>query len=532
MLHWYDFETSSANHSTQVLQFASVTTDQDLNVLPNSTNNYLSIPRRDIIPSPIAFMIHMLDIDHLKEHGYEERDLDKKIQNQFMYSDGSQMCGFNTIKFDDNVFRHSLFRNCLPAYDHEWKNGNSRFDAFKLVQLVYALRPEILQFLKKDDGSDSLKLEALCKANGIVHERAHDALSDVYASIGLARLIKERNPRLYDHAQNLTGKGFNDSMALSGEALLHVNFGYKQSNRNSSVILPLVKDLSNKNKYLAVDLREDPYNLINMSSDEIRHYLFTKRVDLPDDAPRVPVSHFQINDMPLIIRATPGLMTQNLCDQNNFNLDDMQKHKEMILSSRDIKTRIQNAFKNDGKGKAPGHVFDTLYSGGFFSRPDEGFRAEVAIKTQKGIDESDMVSLASKRDDKTRMLEILVSMKSIESMSLIEKAVLYRQLNFSFNDIQSNMTFDSFNQCVSEIRISKDLSEEQEIVLEKLISHVEGLKHNFLELQNEMEEKRHQIDADISATGEAWLVNYMRSELPNGVMPEVPFKRQFDSPSP
>ncbi len=35
-------------------------------------------------------------------------------------------------------------------------------------------------------------------ANGLVHEAAHDALSDVRATIALARLIKSKQPRLWD----------------------------------------------------------------------------------------------------------------------------------------------------------------------------------------------------------------------------------------------------------------------------------------------------------------------------------------------
>jgi exodeoxyribonuclease-1 len=525
MMHWYDFETSSANHSTQALQFASVTTDEHLNVIEGSETNLLSIPRRDIIPAPIAFMIHMLDIDHLKEQGYQERDLISMIQKKFLYADNSQICGYNTMKFDDNVLRHSLFRNFLPSYDHEWRGGNSRFDAFKVTQFVYALRPELLVFPKKDDGSDSLKLEALSKANGIVHERAHDALSDVYATIALMRLVKERNQKLYDHMQSLTNKMSNEGLARSGELLFHVNFGYGQSNGNSSVILPLLNDSGNKNRFFHVDLREDPYNMLNMTSEEMRHYLFTKRAELPEDAPRVPAGSFQINDMPLLIRATKGLMTHELCDRNNIDMDKVNKHLEMIRGSRDLKTRLQTVFQH--QGKEPKHVFDTLYSGGFFSKPDEGFRAEVAVMSDADVNRLDAVEVANKRGDKMRNLELLVSMKSESEMSLIEKAVLYRQLNYSFNHSESNMTLEAFEKGVNDIRIEKDLSPEQEIVLQKLIAHVSDLKVNFLQLQQEVEAKRVEIDTAIADKKMPWLSNYMSSEFPNGVMPPIPFKQQL-----
>jgi exodeoxyribonuclease-1 len=523
MMHWYDFETSSANASTQALQFASVTTDANLNVIEHSETNLLSVPRRDIIPAPIAFMIHMLDIDHLKEQGLAERDLIAAIQRKFLYAENSQICGYNTMKFDDTVLRHSLYRNSMPAYDHEFRGNNSRFDAFKLVQFVYAMRPELLVFPKKDDGTenDSLKLEALSKANGIVHERAHDAVSDVYATIDLVRIIKERNPKIYDYVQTLTRKQNNESLARAGVPLFHVNFGYGQPNRNSSVILPLVKDSSDRNKYLHVDLREDPYNMLNMTSQEMREYLFTKRAELPVDAPRVPAGSFKINDMPLLVRATKSLMTEDLCQRNNIDPDLINKHMEMIQSSRDLKSRLVAAFTRSHD--APKHIFDTLYSG-FFTDADQGFRAEMAAKDQEGLDAEDSVDLAKGRNDAFRALELLVSMKSEKSMTLIEKAVLYRQLNFSFNDADSHMSFEKFEAEVKKIRIEKELTPEQEIVLQKLIRHVDGLKENFLSLQAEVEENRKQIDMDIEKKEIPWLAPYLSGLNPSGEMAKLPFK--------
>src|SRR5690606_35008473 len=114
--------------------------------------------------------------------------------------------GYNTIRFDDEVTRYLLWRNLRDPYAREWQNGCGRWDLLDVVRMVHALRPEGIQWPRKDDGSVSFKLEDLARANGILHESAHDALSDVRATIGLARLIKRLQPRLFDFALGLHKK--------------------------------------------------------------------------------------------------------------------------------------------------------------------------------------------------------------------------------------------------------------------------------------------------------------------------------------
>ncbi|MFK4132063.1 exodeoxyribonuclease I [Pseudomonas luteola] len=520
MKHWYDLETSDAFHSTQALQCAGLTTDDDLNIIKGSEFNLIAKPRLDVIPSPMAFMVHMLDIDHLKTEGLTERQLLKHMERIFLYSKNSQICGYNSMKFDDIVTRHSFFRNMMPPYNHEWKEGNTRYDAFKLVQFVHALRPDLLVFPKKEDGSDSLKLESLSKANGIIHERAHDAVSDVYATVDLVRMIKERSPRLYQYTQSLTNKANNEDLALFGGPLLHVHFAYGKENRNSSLIYPLARDQSNKNKFLHIDLRQDPYHMLNMSPEEIKHYLFTKRGELPDGAPVVPVGSFQINDMPLIVKPK-GILTPELASSNNLDLDQCMRHLEMIKNSRDLLSRIQQAFRYPEK--TPSHVFDTLYSGGFFSRKDEGARQILAAMPDEKLKVTDVIEFCQKTDDKLRMLELLTAMKSEAGgdLSPIEMAILHRQLKFNFFDSESNMSFDKFDRSVQEIRLSRDLSEEQEIVMQKLMSHVGGIQHRFLMLEEKVNSLAVEIDQEIDRLGHKWLKDYLVSDKPNGVMPPL-----------
>src|SRR5690625_6408066 len=72
-----------------------------------------------------------------------------------------------------------------------------------MVRMARALRPEGINWPDYEDGRPCFKLEALTAANNLSHESAHDALSDVYATIALARLIRERQPKLFEYAYRL-----------------------------------------------------------------------------------------------------------------------------------------------------------------------------------------------------------------------------------------------------------------------------------------------------------------------------------------
>ena len=107
--------------------------------------------------------------------------------------------GYNSIRFDDEVTRYGLYRNFYDPYAREWENNNSRWDIIDMVRLCYALRPEGIHWPRRDDGAVSFRLEDLTVANGLEHQSAHDALSDVYATIALAKLIKQKQPDMYQH---------------------------------------------------------------------------------------------------------------------------------------------------------------------------------------------------------------------------------------------------------------------------------------------------------------------------------------------
>ena len=119
-----------------------------------------------------------------------EHEFAAQIERAFAQP-GTIGVGYNTIRFDDEVTRFLFWRNLIDPYAREWQNDCGRWDLLDVVRLCYALRPEGIEWPKKEDGKPSFKLEDLARANGLLHEAAHDALSDVRATIALARLIRD-----------------------------------------------------------------------------------------------------------------------------------------------------------------------------------------------------------------------------------------------------------------------------------------------------------------------------------------------------
>src|SRR5690554_4892671 len=164
-------------------------------------------PAPDLLPKPEACLITGITPQYAEAHGLREAEFMAKIATEFAQA-GTCGVGYNSIRFDDEVTRYGLYRNFYDPYEREWKFDNSRWDIIDMVRMTRTLRPEGINWPDYDDGSPCFKLEKLTQANNLEHGAAHDALSDVYATIALARLIKERQPKLFDYAFKLRDKRF------------------------------------------------------------------------------------------------------------------------------------------------------------------------------------------------------------------------------------------------------------------------------------------------------------------------------------
>jgi exodeoxyribonuclease-1 len=211
--------------------------------------------------------------------------------------------GYNSIRFDDEFVRFGLYRNFHDAYEREWRNGNSRWDLLDVLRLAEALRPEGLEWPKREDGAPSFKLEHLAAANGVREGDAHEALSDVRALIGLARRFKAAQPKLWDYAFELRGK--RKVAALLDVAnmtpLLHISSRYPASRHCAALVAPIAVHPKIDSRVIVCGLDEDPAALLALSPEDIADRLYTPVADLPEGEQRIPLKEVHTNKCPILL---------------------------------------------------------------------------------------------------------------------------------------------------------------------------------------------------------------------------------------
>ncbi|RON09558.1 exodeoxyribonuclease I [Pseudomonas brassicacearum] len=297
-IFWYDYETTGITpRCDRPLQVAGIRTDFDLNEIDDPVNLYCQ-PSDDILPHPAACVITGITPGRLAEQGLSEADFMTRVHAQ-LAAPGTCGAGYNTLRFDDEMTRYSLYRNFFDPYAREWQGGNSRWDLIDVVRAAYALRPDGIVW-PEEDGRVTLKLERLTAANGIDHGQAHDALSDVRATIALARLIRDKQPKLYDWLFKLRSKQKVMDQIRLLQPMVHISGRFSAARSYVGVVLPLAWHPRNRNALIVCDLHLDPQGLLDLDAEALRQRLYTRREELAEGELPVPLKLIHINRCPVV----------------------------------------------------------------------------------------------------------------------------------------------------------------------------------------------------------------------------------------
>ncbi len=299
---FYDLETFGQDpRRTRIAQFAAIRTDTDLNEIETPTSFFVQ-PANDLLPSPYATLVTGITPQQALAEGVSEAEAFARI-NELMGRPGTCALGYNTLRFDDEFVRHGLFRNFFDPYEREWRNGNSRWDLLDMLRLMHALRPQGITWPQREDGATSFKLEHLAEANGVREGDAHEALSDVRATIGMARLFRNAQPRLWDYALRLRDKrfvgGLLDVTAL--QPVLHVSMRYPATRLCAAPVLPLAVHPHISNRVIVFDLDGDIDTLLELPAEVIAERLYLRASELPEGMARVPLKEVQANKVPALV---------------------------------------------------------------------------------------------------------------------------------------------------------------------------------------------------------------------------------------
>ncbi|SFC50056.1 Exodeoxyribonuclease I subunit C [Marinospirillum celere] len=368
---WHDYETFGADpRRDRPCQFAAIRTDAEFNEI-GEPQMFFSQPADDYLPHPQAVLITGITPQQAYREGLPETEFAQRIQ-ELMSVPNTCVLGYNSIRFDDEVSRHLFYRNFIDPYAREWQHGNSRWDLIDVVRATYALRPEGINWPLKEDGSPSFRLEDLTAANGIHHgAAAHDALADVRATIALARLLKEKQPRLFEHLLSLRGKHQVAPLLQvhNPKPLLHISSRYPASRGCAAIVLPLAQHPSNPNGVIVYDLAADPRPLFELSAEAIQQRVFTSTEELQAQGlERLPLKVVHINRCPILLPAKA--MEPHLAERLGLDLRENENHWQQLVAS-DLSQKVQQVFAS-GPGTQEMQDPDLmLYSGAFFSSRDK-----------------------------------------------------------------------------------------------------------------------------------------------------------------
>ncbi len=371
-LLFHDYETFGTSPKKDLpCQFAAIRTDLDLNVIGKPINIMCQIAN-DYLPHPQACLVTGITPQQTLRDGMIEAEFARKI---FAYMSEPNTCvvGYNSIRFDDEVSRYLFYRNFYDPYAREWQYGNSRWDIIDLVRACYALRPEGINWPERKDGAPSFKLEELTAANNLEHGQAHDALSDVYATIALAKLIKHKQPKLFDWFYALRQKHtvLKQININQPKVLVHVSSRIPASQGGCTWVLPIGMHPNQPNSVIVVDLNKSLSPLLENDAATIGEMLYTPTADLTQgERPGLKLVH--INRSPFIAPAS------SLTDDNALRLgidkERCTRNFKTLATDLALREKIIAVYANEQKrDDALIDADHALYSGGFLNNEEKNW---------------------------------------------------------------------------------------------------------------------------------------------------------------
>ncbi|WP_218353604.1 exodeoxyribonuclease I [Alteromonas lipotrueiana] len=371
---WHDYETFGTSAQKDLpCQFAAIRTDMDLNVIGKPIN-IMSQIANDYLPTPGACLITGITPQQTLRDGTTEADFARQVA-QAMSQPNTCVVGYNSIRFDDEVSRYLFYRNFIDPYAREWRNGNSRWDIIDLARACYALRPDGIKWPRKDDGTPSFKLEDLCAENNLEHGHAHDALSDVTATIALAKLIKEQQPKLYDYAFSLRSKHnvLKQFDFSKPSVVLHVSSKLPARQGCVSWVMPVCPHPVNANAIIAIDLSQDIQPLLELDAEEIQRRIYLSAKAL-DGLARPSLKLIHINRSPFV--TTAKAMTQENAERLGLDRDYCLDNFKQLSQVDGLATKLTSVYAKE-REQQPDDIDHALYSGGFLTDEERRWCEQV-----------------------------------------------------------------------------------------------------------------------------------------------------------
>lgn len=353
---FYDTETTGTDTSfDQILQFAAIHTDPDLNELDRFEIRCRLLP--GVVAAPGAMQVTGVRASQLSDQALPSHyEMMCRIREKLLEWSPSTFLGYNSIEFDEHLLRHSFFKTLHPPYLTN-TNGNTRSDVMRMTQAASLFTADALEIPVGGNGKRSYKLEHIAPANGFSHENAHDALADVEATIHVCRLISERAPEVWSSFMRFGQKAAVIDYVLSETIFCYSDFYFAKPFSWMATVLGENPD--NNSELYIFDLEVDPESLMALSD--------VKLVRRLDQKPK-PVRRLRCNASPMIM---PAEDAPDFVGAKTLGMDELERRALFLSEHEQLRDRLIQTFRSEREVSEPSPYVEKQLYGGFSSNADQ-----------------------------------------------------------------------------------------------------------------------------------------------------------------
>ncbi len=335
---FYDLETSGFSpFEARVMQFAGQRTDLELRPSGDPANVLIRMTA-DVVPDPDAILVTGITPQATIADGMSESEF-LHYFTQEVATPGTIFVGYNSVRFDDEFMRCLHYRNFYDPYEWQWQDGRSKWDMLDVVRMTRALRPDGIAWPFDTKGNPTNRLELLAALNKLEHQHAHDALSDVDATIAVARMIRNKQEKLFEFLLTMRDKRKVAEMVTGDQPFVYTSGRYS-SEFEKATIVATICDHPKRQGAFVYDLRYDPTPYKDSTAEQLAE-LWRWKKDIEE--PRLPIKTLQYNHCPAV--APLGVLDEASQKRLKIDMSVIKKNLARLKSLNDLEARLCKAWE-------------------------------------------------------------------------------------------------------------------------------------------------------------------------------------------
>ena len=357
---FYDFETTGRSSTwDQIIQVGAVLVNDTFDILDRFEARCSLKP--GIVPEPGALLVNKTTPDMLKKTNLSHFGMVQLMKETFEKWSPAMFIGYNSLSFDEEFLRKTFFKSLTDVYLTN-TNGNKRGDVLGLVRSAHLYYPDCLKTPISEKGNAVFKLDQIASMNGISHDNAHDAMGDVLATLGMAKIIADKAPSVWK-ASLMTMSKQDVSNIVQKEKLFCINEYFYGKAR--PFVVSFVCNHPVYNWPQCFDLKNDPEDYFTLDMSSLKEAM--------KKSPKIMRS-VKDNKHPIIMNPN---YSKNFDIYKNIGCEKLQKRAEVIRNNEEFKKKVSRILldeaqeKEDMDSQLDVEAEESIYKGGFANDKDK-----------------------------------------------------------------------------------------------------------------------------------------------------------------